>query len=425
MDSSQNKKGSIFKKLWYRFIFLYIILYIYPYGFEYIQELTTSDISFWNGITIWFGETFIGWDLNEDYLLNGFDSKYDYSRFLLIATLSVIGTIIWHFIDVKFKISYPSKLKVLLHTILRYHVGLTLIIYGLSKVFMLQFGEMDLNRLETSMGDQVGMSFLWTFMSYSKLYTMTSGWIEVIGGVLLLFRRSTFIGAFILFIAMANVVLIDIGYDVRVKMFAIHLFFMTLLLMSDHFKRIFNFFILNKTASSHVEFPLFTGKKAKRVGYTLKGTLLLYFLISNIMNFSDRIHSQTDNRYPSLTRFHEIETFMINGDTIPVSSQDLAWKSLSINGASYIPETLMITKESGYGNNFSFEADTLAKTIMFHPMRGDTNDIYTFTYKERSNGVFIFEGTHAQDTIWMKTKSKTLKDYQLTRQRFKWVTDGE
>lgn len=424
MNTVEKKEWGLSSKLWYRFIFLYVVLYIYPYGFEYIQELTTSDISFWRGITVWFGETFIGWDLNENNLLNGFDSKYDYSRFLLIIVLSVIGTGIWHFIDTKFAFSYTSKLKVLLQTILRYHVALTLILYGLSKVFMLQFGEMDINRLETPMGNQTGMSYVWAFMSYSKLYTMTSGWIEVIGGVLLLFRKSTFIGAFILFIAMANVVLIDIGYDVRVKMFAIHLFFMTLLLMSDHFKRMINFFIYTKPTSPHIEPSLFNGKNSKKIGYALKGGLLLYFLISNVLIFSNRIHSQTDNRYPSLTSFHTIEIFKINGHTIPASSKDRAWKTLSINGASYIPETLMITLENGYGTNYSFEADTLAKTISFHPFRGDTSDLYQFRYQELSNKEFIFEGTHKDDTLWMKTTSKTLKDYQLTAQRFKWVTDN-
>lgn len=423
MNTVKEKEWSLSNKLWYRFIFLYIVLYIYPYGFEYIQELTTSDISFWRNITIWFGETFIGWNLHEDNLLNGFDSKYDYSRFLLIAVLSIIGATVWYFIDKKFTFSYTSKLKVLLQTILRYHVGFTLIIYGLSKVFMLQFGEMDINRLETPMGNQSGMSFVWAFMSYSKLYTMTSGWIEVIGGILLLFRRSTFIGAFILFVAMANVVLIDIGYDVRVKMFAIHLFLMTILLMSDHLKRMFHFFIVNKATAPVIESPLFKGKTSRKLGYVLKGGLLLYFLISNVLIFSDRIHSQTDNRYPSLTAFHEIEIFVKNGDTIATSSNDLAWKTLSINGASYIPETLMITSENGYGANYSFEADTLARTIQFYPFRGDSTDLYHFTYKKVSNKTFVFEGTHKDDTIWMKTTSKTLKDYQLTAQRFKWITD--
>jgi len=212
--TSLKHQSSPLSKYLLRFVFLYIVFYIYPfyiypYGFEYIQELTTSDISFWQPITIWFGETFMGWEFNEKYLMNGFDSKYDFSRFLLITCLAVIGAFIWILIDSRLKRNYNNNLKVLLKTILRYHVGLTLIIYGLSKVFMLQFGEMDLDRLENTTGNHNGMRYLWDFMSYSEFYTRISGWIELIGGILLLFRRTTFIGAFISFIAMANVVLVE------------------------------------------------------------------------------------------------------------------------------------------------------------------------------------------------------------------------
>lgn len=424
-DLSEHQEWTFLKKTGYRFLFLYIVLYIYPYGFEYIQELTTSDISFWKGITIWFGETVFGWEFNTSNLMNGFDSKYDYSRFALIAVLSVIGTAIWVFIDTKINASYTQKLKVLLYTILRYHVALTLIIYGLSKVFMLQFGEMDLNRLEGMIGNHNGMSYLWTFMSYSEFYTMTSGWIEVIGGMFLLFRKTTFIGAFMLFIAMANVVLIDIGYDVRVKMFAIHLFLMTLLLLAYDYRRILRFFISNKATKPSEVPPLFTTKKSKRIGYVLKGVLLTYYIVSCSINFSNRLENQTTNRYPSLTSYHTVELFVKNGDTIPLDTSNGAWKTISINGASYIPETLMITKDDGYGANYSFKADTLAKTMQFHPMRGDTNDVYQFTYKPLADKTYVFEGTHLQDTFWIKTKAKTLKDYQLTSRGIKWITDLE
>lgn len=423
-DFSAQQEWTFSKKAGYRFLFLYILLYIYPYGFEYIRELTTSDISFWKEITIWFGETVFGWEFNTSNLMNGFDSKYDYSRFALIATLSVIGTGLWMFIDTKIKRSYNQKLKVLLHTILRYHIALTLILYGLAKVFMLQFGEMDLNRLEGTIGNQNGMSYLWTFMSYSKFYSMTSGWIEAIGGLFLLFRKTTFIGTIILFIAMANVVLIDIGYDVRVKMFAIHLFFMTFILLTYDFKRLMNFLIFNKATVPSVLPPLFITKKSKRIGYVLKGSLLLYYLVSSSISFSNRIDNQTGNKYPSLTGFHTIELYTINGDTMS-THEDLAWKTISINGASYIPETLMITKENGYGDNFSFEADTLANIIKFHPMRGDTNDVYQFTYQKLPDQKFVFEGMHDQDTIQIKTTVKTINDYQLTSQGIKWITDLE
>ncbi|MFT5891733.1 MAG: hypothetical protein ACI9Y7_001840, partial [Dokdonia sp.] len=297
-------------------------------------------------------------------------------------------------------------------------------LYGLAKVFMLQFGEMDLNRLEGTIGNQNGMSYLWTFMSYSKFYSMTSGWIEVIGGLFLLFRKTTFIGTIILFIAMANVVLIDIGYDVRVKMFAIHLFFMTFILLTYDFKRLMNFLIFNKATVPSVLPPLFITKKSKRIGYVLKGSLLLYYLVSSSISFSNRIDNQTGNKYPSLTGFHTIELYTINGDTMS-THEDLAWKTISINGASYIPETLMITKENGYGDNFSFEADTLANIIKFHPMRGDTNDVYQFTYQKLPDQKFVFEGMHDQDTIQIKTTVKTINDYQLTSQGIKWITDLE
>ncbi|WP_027395828.1 DoxX family protein [Aquimarina latercula] len=422
MTHIETPHWSLSSKIFLRFIFLYLLFYIYPYGFEYIRELDTSDISFWQGITVWFGETFLSWEFDKQNLLNGFDSKYDYSRFLLITVLSIIGTIAWILIDTKFKLNYNQKLKTLTRTILRYHIGLTLIIYGLAKVFMLQFGEMDLDRLENTIGNHNGMSYLWTFMSYSKFYTMTTGWVEVIGGVLLLFRRSTFIGAFILFIAMINVVIIDIGYDVRVKMFAIHLLVMTVLLISNDLKRMINFFILNKPTVPIIELPLFTNPKTKKIGYILKACILLYFTISSSINFSNRIKSQTANRYPSMTGFHQVEIQMVNGDTIPKST-NIRWKNISINGSSYRPETLKIIQEDKKQLYFLFEADTIKRTIDFHEYNDSEKKANSFTYDRLDDNVFIFKGSYKGDSIWVRTKAKTFKNYRLTKSGMRWITD--
>lgn len=421
MTDLTNQPRSFLNRFFLRFVFLYLVFYIYPYGFEYIQELNTSDISIWENITIWFGEWFLGWEFNEERLLKGFDSKYDYSRFLLITFLAIFGAVFWMFIDSKIESNYNSRLKTLTRTILRYHLGLTLIIYGLSKVFMLQFGEMDLDKLESTVGSSNGMGFLWTFMSYSKFYTMSAGWVEVIGGVLLLFRRTTFIGTIIIFISMVNVVLIDIGYDVRVKMFAIHLLLMTILLMSNDINRIINFFLLNKPTKPSMEQALFSNGKYRKIGYVLKGILLLYFTVSCFFIFKERIHTQKENRYTSMTRFHEVETHIINGDTIPESDGD-RWKSISINGSSYRPETLKITNMGGNPDFYSFTADTIQKTIELNPT--NSPEIYEFQYEELANKDFIFKGTSSQgDSIWIRTNSKSLKDYPLTASGIRWITD--
>lgn len=421
MISRENQSYSLLSKLFLRFTFLYLLFYIYPYGFEYIQELNTSDYSIWKSITIWFGETFLGFEMDRDRLLNGFDSQYDYSRFLLITVLAIIGTFIWIIIDSKFQKDYDDKLNTLTRTILRYHVGLTLIIYGLAKVFMLQFGVMGLDTLESKVGDNNAMGFLWTFMSYSKFYTMSTGWIEFIGGVLLLFRRTTFIGSFILFLSMINVVLIDIGYDVRVKMFAIHLLIMTVLLLSSHFKSLINLFLLNKPTESIVEKPLFVDSRYVKVGYFLKAAILTYFVISCFITYKERIHRQKANRYTSMTRYHKIEHKMINGDTIAVTDSS-RWNILSINGNKYRPEHLRIVKMDKSQERYSFTADTVGHTIDF--ITNSDSIAYQFRYKELEAGKFIFDGVSAKgDSIWFQTTSKSLNDYPLSANHIRWITD--
>ncbi|WP_165872266.1 DoxX family protein [Tenacibaculum sp. M341] len=403
-----------------KLLFLYIVFYIYPYGFEYIKGLNTDSISFWEKITIWFGETVIGWELNENLLYNGFDSKYDFSRFLLITIISVIVAAVWEFINFKLKVNHSFKLNNLTRVILRYHVGFTLILYGLSKVFMLQFGEMDLNKLESKMGDYTGMRFLWAFMSSSKLYTMTTGWVEVVGGILLLFRRFTFLGAFILLIAMINVVIIDIGYDVRVKMFAIHLLLMTIMLLSPYFKNLLNLFIYNKSTEPIVEKPLFITSKGKKASKLIKLLICVGIGTSFFMSFSERIERRYTKVAPTFTGNHVVQQFLINGDTI--KQADYKWKSILFNSDSRLPGSVKVINESNKNNYYSLKADTLKKEITLYSFR-DTSEVKAvFVYKKRSKKEFVFKGKLESDSIFIKTKVHELNEYRLMEE-IRWITD--
>ncbi len=423
MKTLENQKYNFKRKLFWRFIFLYIILYIFPYGFEYINELNPEDISFWKGITIWFGQTFLGWEFYINNLQNGFDSKYDYSRFLLIVCISTIGSVIWLFIDSKIKYSYTHKLKVLLQTILRYHIGLTLILYGLAKVFLLQFGSLDINDLETNLGNQSGMGFLWKFMSYSDFYSTSTGLIEIIGGVLVLFRRTTFIGAFILFIAMVNVVLVDIGYDVSVKMFAIHLLLMTVLLIFDNLKQLINFFITNKPTIPYNFAPFFNSKKIR---YGLKGIILIYFIISFRNSFKERIRTEKSPNNIEMTGIYEIDIFIKNRDTINSSNSDrLRWEIMRLNCNKYYPKHVAIKNSDGQTQWFKFEENVLDKTITFKPIENASESEYLFNYKKTGKNKFTFSGVYKGDTLSFSAKSKMIKDYLLTKNKIQWIRDLE
>ena len=405
-----------------RFILLYLILYIFPYGFEYIAELKPDDISFWTPITTWFGETFFGWEFNEKRLMKGFDSKYDYSRFLLIAILSALIALIWQLLSRFLK---EVRVKTWIITILRYHVGLTLILYGLSKVLVLQFGQMDLLNLENKMGSYTGMGFLWRFMSYSPFYTQVTGYIEVIGGLLLLFRGTTFLGSLISFIAMVNVVVIDIGYDVSVKMFAIHLMLMVFILIAYNTRRILQF-VFNRTTIAPVKYESLIPRKYRMVRYVLKAGIVIYFVISQYNFQMMRIDRRnTPNEAPSLSSVYFVEDQTANGLSLtdPEFPNELKWDALFINGSSYLKNSMVIKNTEGRQKYFSTKTDTIQKTITFFPFRGSEKDSTTFTYEKLDDKKMKFEGIYNGDTLSIMTRSKALEDYRLMKNKIKWIRD--
>lgn len=419
----EKEKSSVVEKFLVKFALIYFILYIYPYGFEYVYGLKTDTISIWEKITIWFGETFIGWDLYVNSLNKGIDSKYDVSRFLLIAILALLSAALWTYINDRIKFKHDDKLKEVLKIILRYHVGFTLILYGLAKVFMTQFGQISIDQLEGKIGNHSGMSFLWTFMSYSKFYTMITGWVEVIGGVLLLFRKTTFLGAFILFIAMVNVVIIDIGFDVPVKYFAIHLLTMVIILLLYYKSRLLNVFVYNKIAVPEVEMSLFSKSNYKKIAGYFKTILLLLFTISSYFFVEESLGYYKFDEVSSLTGMFTVNQQKINGDSLTVPNYK-KWKSFSLNGSSWRIGYLSLKKGDESNNLFSFTADTIKKELKLYKDGDTTETPSRLEYKKEKDNIFIFEGIVEGDTLKLHTERKGLKDYKLMED-IKWIRDIE
>jgi hypothetical protein len=67
------------------------------------------------------------------------------------------------------------------------------------------------------------MTFLWNLISLSPVHEIICGSAEVLGGILLLYRRTALAGALFSTFVIANVVLYNFCYDVPVKLFAANL----------------------------------------------------------------------------------------------------------------------------------------------------------------------------------------------------------
>ncbi len=132
-------------------------------------------------------------------------------------------------------------------TLLRYFLACILLAYGIVKVMGTQFPHMMAN-MDARFIELNPMRVAWTFFGYSKGYQMFLGWGEMIPGLLLLFRRTALLGALISLIVMLNVFLINVFFDVCLKLNSGLYMSLSSYLLLQNFERLWNFFFANKIA---------------------------------------------------------------------------------------------------------------------------------------------------------------------------------
>jgi len=406
------------------------------FGLSYAFE----EWDLWYKPVFWLGDFLFGWQFNPEQLYIGFDSKFEFIRYILCSILAITFAILWILIDKRFKANYDAKFKVLVQTVLRYNIAFTIFTYGLSKVFNIQFGSMSIDSMEGIIGDNSGMGLMWTFFSYSKTVTQFSGWLEVIGGLLLLHRKTTYLGTLILFGVMANVVLLDIGYNVSVTFYAIQIFVLILILMSDQFYSLYRYLVLSKTATPLNYKPLFTTAKGKSRSRVVKAVLIIFMFSMFFIQFNS-FTANLKNDTEWYTNKQTIETFSSNGDTLEVGKDTKRWKEITFNGLTYYPESFEIVYDNDSTERFDFKIDSVSNTIQYSTFIDPTPDYDLFStlndslernrqwrdlsYEKLSDTDYIFKGVFKGDTLRIKTTAKNYKSYPLIQQKGRWIIDLE
>jgi uncharacterized membrane protein YphA (DoxX/SURF4 family) len=188
----------------------------------------------WHRIACWLG-ALLGLDVPPLAFTGSGDQLFHYLQLLTIAIAAVFGTLAWTLLSRRR--AYP-RLAAAATVALRYYLASVLIGYGMAKVVPMQFPPLFLARYDQAIGEMSPMGLLWSFMGHSQAYTWFAGCAEVVGSVLLLWRRTYVIGALVLAAVMTNVVLLNFCYDVPVKLFSTQLLVMLLVLVAPHVRRI-------------------------------------------------------------------------------------------------------------------------------------------------------------------------------------------
>ena len=100
-------------------------------------------------------------------------------------------------------------------------------IYGLGKIIQFD-GAVEVNK---TVSEMTGMELMWAFYGYSKSFAITLGLFELIGGFLILIKKTRIIGCLITSTLLVNVIFQDIYFGVHLGALKAAIFYQILILI--------------------------------------------------------------------------------------------------------------------------------------------------------------------------------------------------
>jgi hypothetical protein len=302
----------------FRFVACYWLLYALPeqgrtnllQTLPGSQFVTKPYVDMWHAIVPWVAiHVFHLSGRAVTYFRTGSgDTTLQYIHNLLYIAVALVATLIWSILDSRH--THYKTLHGWLRLLVRYTLAFTLFSYGFAKVFPLQFQPPSLAKLIEPYGEFSPMGVLWSFMGASMPYTIFSGVAEVAGGLLLLFRRTTSLGALVAFAALSNVVALNFCYDVPVKLYSTNLVLMAVFLLAPDLQRLANVLVLNRPARpADLTEPAFPRRWMRIAVLVFWGLFVGYSLYNHISGGSRRYRQAyiTPER-PPLYGLYDVES---------------------------------------------------------------------------------------------------------------------
>lgn len=405
------KPWSLAKNFIFRFFFILCAVMFVP----------TLSVILWNKIILWAGVYFFQETVTHHVSGSG-DTLYDYYDVAVKAVFALLAAIIWSILDRK-RGSY-NKLLYWQEVYIRYYLAVFLLVYGFSKVIKLQFSQPSLSSLLIPLGYKSPMGLAWTFIGFSDTYTLFSGLCEVAAACFLVYRKTRTLGALISFGVMLNVFLMNMSYDIPVKLFSLELVLLSAFLIGLDYKRLIGVFILNRPAAPQQSLQPFKKPWANITTQVVKVVAIIAGLGFTIYNNleSKALYGDTAPK-PALYGIYEVKDFIINKDTLaPVLTDTVRWRHLVIeSGITTVFN--MKTTSYDYLKFYNTKTDTVKKEMAFFNYYNDSTQIGKFSYQKTDKNHFTFIGLLNNDSIKINTVRTDEKNFPLMNRGFHWINE--
>ena len=183
------------------------------------------------------------------------DRPFDWVEVFCFFCVSVAAATVWSILD-RERANY-DKLNRWFRLFVRFALAATMIEYGSWKVLVQQMPPLRFSQLVQPMGAFSPEGLLWAFMGAAPAYESATGVAEVLAGVLMFVPRTATLGTLICLADLLQVFLLNMTYDVPVKLMSFHLILLALFLLAPYARRFGDFLVMGRYTAPAVEAALF------------------------------------------------------------------------------------------------------------------------------------------------------------------------
>jgi hypothetical protein len=402
-----KEQWSLREKLLFRFVFSYLTLYILLLltGFKLESPLR------------WFAMHILHWGGDFEVLNSGSgDRTFDYLRLAFNLILSTLVFCVWSVTDRK-RPAY-NQLFYWFLLLLRLTLFIAMLIYGLVKIFKGQFPDPTLTFLMLPVGDMSPMALAWTFMGHSLAYNIFIGFAEALGGLLMAFRRTTTLGALIVAGVMTNAAMMNLTFDIPVKLFSIHLVLMAAVLIFADRQRMVAVFLKNKVTPSIEYYQPLSHPGLKKFISFLKITPLVLMIAVTIGQCFVQFKMAEQLKKPVVYGIWEADLFIRGNDTIPPLITDAhRWRYLILDQR----EAATVRKMNETSERFEYEFELDEQNLTLYEQNGSI--AHPFEYQLTDSAHLHMKGVFRGDSITLKLTKKPVSDFKLINRKFHWINE--
>ncbi len=346
------------------------------------------------------------------------DKTFDWVQAFALLMIAAIGTVIWSLADRR-RENYVSLHK-WFRLFIRFALASEMFLYGLDKLIPLQMPFPSLTRLMEPYGNFAPMSVLWYSVGASKFYEIFTGCAETLGGLLLIVPRLTTLGALVCLADMIQVFMLNMTYDVPVKLFSFHLILLSLFLLAPDARRLLNFFFTKRETAPSQDPPLFRKPRANRIAVALQIIFGLYLAGYGLYG-SVQAWSQFGGGIPKpeLYGIWDVDQMSIDGQRrSPLLGDYDRWRRMTFDVMNATSFERLDDSWARYGSKIDAKAKTIALT-----KGSDKNWKASFTYDRPAQDQLILDGTMDSHKIHMNLKLLDRSKLMIISRGFHWISE--